>query len=101
MFASHSLCLCASVVIIRLVRLKQSNEGDRAMRVFASLLISVLLAGATSAQVSKEPPKQDKDGKDAKPAAPAKPEGAKEEKAGVTAEAAKSPLDFTMKDIDG
>jgi glutathione peroxidase len=67
------------------------------MRYFASILITVLLAGGAAAQESKEQPKKDKETKESKEAAPAKPDAA----AGVTAETAKSPLDFTMKDIDG
>src|SRR5262245_9994617 len=71
------------------------------MRVFASLLLSVLMAGAATAQVAKEQPKQDKDSKESKSAAAPKTDAAKDEKSGLTAETAKSPLDFTMKDIDG
>lgn len=75
------------------------------MRYFASLLISVLLAGGAAAQESKDQPKKDKEtdkeARESKEAAPAKPEAGASDKPSVTAETAKSPLDFTMKDIDG
>jgi glutathione peroxidase len=71
------------------------------MRYFASLMISVLLASGAAAQDARQQPKKDKETKESKEPAPAKPETAAGAKAGVTAETAQSPLDFTMKDIDG
>ena len=71
------------------------------MRYVASLLISVLLAGTVAAQDAKEQPKKDKQTKESKEATPAKPDAATTAKPSVTAETASSPLEFTMKDIDG
>lgn len=70
------------------------------MRYFASLLISVLLAGGAAAQESKEQPKKDKETKESKETAPPKPDSTTSAKPSVTAETAESPLDFTVKDID-
>src|SRR5262245_29490030 len=75
------------------------DERNRPMRFFASLLTSVLLVGGAAAQETKEQPKKDKETKESKEATPAKPDAGA--KSGITAETAGSPLDFTMKDIDG
>ena len=71
------------------------------MRYFASLLISVLLAGGAAAQESQDQPKKDKETRESREKTPDKSTQTGGEKPSVNAETAGSALDFTMKDIDG